>query len=298
MLGLNSGRRRIFLSSPFKDLIECRAAAIRSIRGMDGLELIAMEEFGSRNADSLEYCLQGVRECDVFVGIIGHRYGAIADGSEDSYSLLEYKEAVKNSKPRLLFLYVGPLSATDIENDAIRDRQKQFRDNVKQDRVVAMFNEPGELGQSISNALFNHFVRRQWQDGRKTVLLFPFVSSVTGFNTGLVVANSGLGPGSASSHIGMVTLYFYGTTPNEFKVIEMSTSKAVGAGQTMTMNLLFGGPEYGFAPLVGFQGYVYAVCMFPNARGFAYVSDPSNLHFSTGYLAEVLPAGFDPRVEE
>jgi hypothetical protein len=298
MINPNYSRKKVFLSSPFKDLIDSREAAIASIRGIDGLDLIAMEEFGSRDTDSLEHCLQSIRECDVFVGILGHRYGALRAGSEDSYSLLEYKEAVKHNKPRILFLYVGPVHPNHIEPDAIRERQQCFRELVKSDRLVSMFNEPGELGRLVSNALFNYFLRESWPEGPKTVLLFPYVSSVTGFNTGLAVTNVGRGPGSASSHTGIVTLYFYGTTPNEFKVHEMPAWKAVGPGQTMTMNLLFGGPEYGFPPLVGFQGHVYAVCNFPNARGFALISDPQNIIFSTGYLAEALPPGFDPRVEE
>ena len=126
-----------------------------------------------------------------------------------------------------------------------------------------------------------------------TNLLYPFVSSLTGFNTGIAVANVSKDPFGTENETGICRVYFYGTTvgggidptPQSFRL-------SVPSGRIATFNLLFGGPEYGIQPVVGFQGYIIISCNFRWAHGFAFVSDPSNLQTAQGYLALILdPSG-------
>lgn len=126
-----------------------------------------------------------------------------------------------------------------------------------------------------------------------TNLLYPFVSSVTGFNTGIAVANASKDPFGTVNETGICRVFFYGTTAGGgIDPTPQSFSKSVPSGQVATFNLLFGGPEYGIQPVVGFQGYVIISCNFRWAHGFAFVSDPSNLQTAHGYLALILdPAG-------
>ncbi len=122
-----------------------------------------------------------------------------------------------------------------------------------------------------------------------TNLLYPFVSSVTGFNTGIAVANASKDPFGTVNETGICRVFFYGTTAGGgIDPTPQSFSKSVPSGQVATFNLLFGGPEYGIQPVVGFQGYIIISCNFRWAHGFAFVSDPSNLQTAHGYLALIL----------
>lgn len=130
-----------------------------------------------------------------------------------------------------------------------------------------------------------------------TNLLYPFVSSVTGFNTGIAVANVSKDPFGTVNETGICRVFFYGTTAGGgIDPTPQSFSKSVPSGQVATFNMLFGGPEYGIQPVVGFQGYVIISCNFRWAHGFAFVSDPSNLQTAHGYLALILdPPGLQRR---
>ena len=126
-----------------------------------------------------------------------------------------------------------------------------------------------------------------------TNLLYPFVSSVTGFNTGIAVSNVSKDPFGTINETGICRVFFYGTTAGGgVDPTPQTFTKSVPSGQVATFNLLFGGPEYGVQPVVGFQGYIIISCNFRWAHGFAFVSDPSNLQTAHGYLALILdPVG-------
>ena len=122
-----------------------------------------------------------------------------------------------------------------------------------------------------------------------TNLLYPFVSSVTGFNTGIAVANTSKDPFGTVNETGICKVFFYGQTAGGgIDPTPQSFSKSVPAGQVAAFNLLFGGPDYGIQPVAGFQGYIIISCNFRWAHGFAFVSDPSNLQTAHGYLALIL----------
>ncbi len=122
-----------------------------------------------------------------------------------------------------------------------------------------------------------------------TNLLYPFVSSVTGFNTGVSVANTSKDPFGTVNETGICKVFFYGqTVGGGIDPTPQSFSKSVPAGQVATFNLLFGGPDYGIQPVAGFQGYLIISCNFRWAHGFAFISDPSNLQTAQGYLALIL----------
>ncbi|MBZ2184691.1 MAG: hypothetical protein K7J46_08250 [Bryobacter sp.] len=124
-----------------------------------------------------------------------------------------------------------------------------------------------------------------------TNLLYPFVSSVTGFNTGIAVTNASKDPFGTVNETGICRVFFYGTTAGGgVDPTPQAFNKSVPSGQVATFNLLFGGPDYGIQPVAGFQGYIIISCNFRWAHGFAFVSDPSNLQTAHGYLALILDA--------
>jgi hypothetical protein len=122
-----------------------------------------------------------------------------------------------------------------------------------------------------------------------TNLLYPFVSSQVGFNTGIAVSNTSKDPFGTINETGICRVFFYGTTAGGgVDPTPQNFTKAVPSGQSATFNLLFGGPEYGIQPVSGFVGYIIISCNFRYAHGFAFISDPSNLQTAHGYLALIL----------
>lgn len=122
-----------------------------------------------------------------------------------------------------------------------------------------------------------------------TNLLYPYVTSVTGFNTGIAVANTSSDPFGTINETGICRVNYYGVVDNGSVNAPVAVfSKAVPSGQVAAFNLRFGGPDWGVQPVNGFTGYIIIQCNFRWAHGFAFVSDSGNLFTAHGYLALIL----------
>lgn len=227
---------KVFLSSTFLDLRESREAALAAVRQVDGYEIVGMEAYGARDANSLDHCLKSVEDSDIFVCLVGHRHGNTPTGSSKSFTEHEYEKAVELNKDRIVLLFNGPLAAEHRESDEKDKLQKEFIQRVKLDRLCGTYGKAEEITGLLALSLLNHLIRRNEDWGlKKTILLFPFVSSVTGFNTGIAVSNVGDGPGTQAITSGIVTFYCYGTLPGgESPITVIPTSKAVRSGSTVT----------------------------------------------------------------
>ncbi len=78
--------RTVFLSSTSRELAECREKVIDALQHLDGWDVIHMERFGARAWGADDFCLKKVRECDVFVGVLGYCYGSVHKESGKSYT--------------------------------------------------------------------------------------------------------------------------------------------------------------------------------------------------------------------
>ena len=66
----------IFISSTYEDLIPYRDEVKRVLNRLEQI-VKGMEFFGSKPQDSLSVCLSQLKECKLFISIIGMRYGSI-----------------------------------------------------------------------------------------------------------------------------------------------------------------------------------------------------------------------------
>ena len=116
-----------------------------------------MEDFGARARQASDYCRDKVRECDLLVGVVGYLYGSCPDGSEKSYSEIEYDAAAPEN--RLMFLVdavaqpPGEMSAVESEDQ--RRRLQAFRSRIEQTAIRTLFKEPNELATSVLAAIKN-----------------------------------------------------------------------------------------------------------------------------------------------
>lgn len=112
----------------------------------------------------------------------------------------------------------------------------------------------------------------------QTTLLFPFVTNLGGFDTGIAIANTTTDPFGTRVQSGSCTLNFYGT----------AAPAAVTTGNIATATVY---TTLASTAAAGFQGYMIAVCNFQLAHGFAFISDIGARNLAMGYLALVVQTG-------
>lgn len=89
---------QVFISSTYTDLIEERQAAVEAI--LDAGHIPAgMELFKAGNESQLKTIYKWIDESDVYMLILGGRYGTVEPKSEKSYTQLEYEYALSKDIP-------------------------------------------------------------------------------------------------------------------------------------------------------------------------------------------------------
>ena len=89
---------QVFVSSTYTDLIEERQAAVQAI--LDAGHIPAgMELFKAGNESQLKTIYRWIDESDVYMLILGGRYGSLEEKSGKSYTQLEYEYALSKDIP-------------------------------------------------------------------------------------------------------------------------------------------------------------------------------------------------------
>ena len=68
------------------------------------LEAVRAETLGSQPVSSRQACLEMARQCDIYLGIYGTRYGWVPSGDEVSVTEMEFQEARKRGKDILVYV--------------------------------------------------------------------------------------------------------------------------------------------------------------------------------------------------
>lgn len=122
-------RLQVFVSSTFSDLREERQAAVEAILAAGHIPA-GMELFAAGDESQMEVIKQWIDESDVYLLILGGRYGSIDSKSGKSYTQLEYEYALNKGKP--LFACVIKDAALDARikkygKEAIDDYRKEWK---------------------------------------------------------------------------------------------------------------------------------------------------------------------------
>ncbi len=89
---------QVFVSSTFTDLIEERQAAVEAILSSGNIPA-GMELFSAGDESQMTIIKRWIDESDVYMLILGARYGSIEQTSGKSYTHLEYEYAIEQNKP-------------------------------------------------------------------------------------------------------------------------------------------------------------------------------------------------------
>jgi hypothetical protein len=150
---------KVYLSSTLNDLGEERLA----IKDVFSGDCIVKESYKASEQELVESCLADVAECDLYVGVVGMRYGFTPDGGTISITQLEYEEAGRRSIPRLIFLKdpdVILAKQTDADWQDPDSAIARFRKRVADDQRPAMFATSAELKIAVQKA-FSEFKARR-----------------------------------------------------------------------------------------------------------------------------------------
>jgi glucose/arabinose dehydrogenase len=143
-----------------RSFVDAVCAAVRRAGGV----AVAMADFGARDQRSPEVCQAEVLGCDVYLGVIGFRYGTPVAGRDDgvSYTEFEFEVAGQAGMPRLVFLLdetttTVPVALVDVD----RRRINRFRRRLQDERVTIAVVNPDELAARVGEGLAT-LTRQRW----------------------------------------------------------------------------------------------------------------------------------------
>lgn len=148
---------RIYISSTYSDLHECREQVYRTLRQL-GHDVIAMEDYVATDQRPLDKCLQDVASCDLYVGIFAWRYGYIPKhGNPKKLSITEceFRHAVSTGKACLLFLLDEDAAwpRSQVERGRGAKRIETFRMQLSTAYTVSFFQNSDDLARLVSVAV-------------------------------------------------------------------------------------------------------------------------------------------------
>ncbi|MBK7872138.1 MAG: DUF4062 domain-containing protein [Saprospiraceae bacterium] len=169
---------QVFVSSTYVDLKEERQAAVEAILNAGHIPA-GMELFAAGDQSQMEVIRRWIDESDVYLLILGGRYGSIEPESGKSYIHLEYEYAIEKGMPHFALVITDKGLDDKIEKDKRlvleQDNNKElkaFKQFVTEKKVVRFWNDVRDIKYFILESL-NEFEKREdligWIKGDQAV---------------------------------------------------------------------------------------------------------------------------------
>ena len=151
-------RLQVFISSTYTDLIAERQAAVSAVLKAGHIPA-GMELFTAGDRSQMETIKQWIDESDVYMLILGGRYGSIEPAAGVSYTELEYDYALQQQKPlfavvvteKALELKVKADGSSVVERDNAKELA-QFRRKVLAN-ISSFFDDPKDIKLCVHETL-------------------------------------------------------------------------------------------------------------------------------------------------
>jgi len=147
-------------------------AAVKGAISAVGHVIVDMADFPAADLPAAELCAERVRGCEVYVGVLGTRYGSpVRDRPGVSYTELEFETATEAGLDRLVFLLDTDATEVGIPPSKLIDlefgmRQEALRRRVQDSGLVTQtFTDPATLGQLVERSLRELAERRRRTGG-------------------------------------------------------------------------------------------------------------------------------------
>ena len=171
---------RVYVSSTVADLKRERRAVMEWLVAAGHLPVHSYLPNSESVRDS---CLEDVDSCDLYVLILGHRYGFQPSGDNPeglSITHLEFRRAGQSCKPRIALLRtsIPDVALSDLADPRRLALVSAFRDEVARAVRPAEFSDLRGLIQALSTGIQAELARRSSAAGRSRALFPPPVLDV------------------------------------------------------------------------------------------------------------------------
>jgi hypothetical protein len=118
---------------------------------------VEMRDFPPQCERPDDYDAKQVKECDVYIGILGMKYGSLTSKGI-SHTESEYQAAVEHGIPRLIFLLNEnsrhlELTANDLKPGKYAKKLSEFKKRVNNSHLVKYVDSPNDLEKWINHGL-------------------------------------------------------------------------------------------------------------------------------------------------
>ncbi len=162
---------RVYLSSTLNDLIPERQAVKDALGG----ECVVVESYTADERSVRDSCLSDVAGCDLYIGIIGRRYGHIPEGDSLSITEQEFQCAEKCELAALIFIKDDDEIKSKFHDAVTKENPPELIESFRQ-RIAsraAIFNTPEDLKAHVLKA-YLRYAKRQTQPASKRITGDPY----------------------------------------------------------------------------------------------------------------------------
>jgi hypothetical protein len=144
---------QVFVSSTYEDLQAERQEIMHALLELDCIPS-GMELFPAANEDQWSLIKGVIDDCDYYLVVIGGRYGSIG-ATGISYTEMEYRYALEQSKPIIAFLHRQPDTLPKNKTEKELEGQKKLEEfrALAQKKMVKHWESAKDLGSVVSRSL-------------------------------------------------------------------------------------------------------------------------------------------------
>jgi len=167
---------QVFISSTFTDLIEERQAAVQAILSCGHIPA-GMELFTAGDESQMKVIERWIEDSDVYLLILGGRYGSIDPKTGKSYTHLEYEYAIELGKPFFAVVINDDALEVKVKEGGISFMEKENPQKLKEfkgsvlSKMVKFFDDIKDIKLAIHETMAE-FERREligWIKGDQEV---------------------------------------------------------------------------------------------------------------------------------
>jgi hypothetical protein len=155
-------KKVVFISSTFVDLKEQRKLVWEILKKYDVI-VKGMEDFGAKSTDPLTTCLTELEQSDIYIGIIGMRFGSEDTQTQKSFTQLEYEKAVELKKDILIYLideinFKMPPALIQVDK---LEKLKIFKSILKEKHTIDTFSNSEDLISKLDRRFAELFPQKE-----------------------------------------------------------------------------------------------------------------------------------------